>query len=598
MTSTKPAVSRVQLEHTLNVILMSPIFSRAGRSAELLKYLVKHSLDNQIDKLTESTIGVEVFGRDSGFTPNSNNIVRVNAGRLRQKLADFYASPEGTTQRVQITLPERSYEPQFLIDDKVVEPEQIGASALPTAPVAAKTEPTLVEVATNPSTLSRLHHSITAFTTVPMVLLVVLVSVLVSGLYLSTMQDTMQNTMQGNAGQSQVQQSSDNPPGLSAKLLGDSNFQGDYIAAHKHYQQAVTQTPNNSVYLRQLARCQLQLSEYEAAKDNLQSALKLDRIGQSNSAQIAQNLLYLGAYYSKTSQFTPANRHLNDAFDMALNLDVAANQLMAYYSELASNHFRQGQYSQAQDQVSQALALATQQAELPYENMAALYSTRGLVKQVQGQFTKAAIDLHTALDLDIARYGEQHEKVAVRRNNLGILFGNTGQYGQALTQYQTALVIFEKIYGEKHSLVAKAYNNIGLALTYQKKNNDAHTHLAKSMSIHIALYSNESPQVASNLFNIGEVYFQQGQIEQAQSVYQRALTLFTDAFGPQHLHVGLTLEALGNVYVKHGQTDKAQALYTQALPIFNDTYGPEHALSLKVQQLAKVLDDDGLESVL
>jgi hypothetical protein len=75
---------------------------------KLLHYLTKHALDHPGTPLKEHQIATEVFGRSSDFDPQVDSLIRVQAGRLRSKLASFYES-EGAEDPIQIDLPKGSY---------------------------------------------------------------------------------------------------------------------------------------------------------------------------------------------------------------------------------------------------------------------------------------------------------------------------------------------------------------------------------------------------------------------------------------------------------------------------------------------------------
>jgi hypothetical protein len=74
----------------------------------LLHYLAEHSLAQPPTTVKEYQIATEVFGRAAHFDPQSDSTVRVQAGRLRVKLAEYYAS-EGMDDPVVVTLPKGSY---------------------------------------------------------------------------------------------------------------------------------------------------------------------------------------------------------------------------------------------------------------------------------------------------------------------------------------------------------------------------------------------------------------------------------------------------------------------------------------------------------
>jgi hypothetical protein len=88
------------------------INSHSLRSAEslckLLRYLAERALDHPGVPLKEYQIAVEVLGRSGGFDPQSDSAVRVQAGRLRVKLEEYYAH-EGQDDAVVVELPKGSY---------------------------------------------------------------------------------------------------------------------------------------------------------------------------------------------------------------------------------------------------------------------------------------------------------------------------------------------------------------------------------------------------------------------------------------------------------------------------------------------------------
>jgi TolB-like protein len=98
---------RAQLER----LLAAPAFAN-GRHPRLLRYLVERTLAGQGDELKEYVLGVEVFDRRAGFDPRVDTIVRVEARRLRAKLAEYYDGP-GAEDSVIIEIPRDGYMPVF-----------------------------------------------------------------------------------------------------------------------------------------------------------------------------------------------------------------------------------------------------------------------------------------------------------------------------------------------------------------------------------------------------------------------------------------------------------------------------------------------------
>jgi tetratricopeptide (TPR) repeat protein len=84
----------------------------AARSREFLRYAVEHALAGNGGALKEYAIAVDVFDRDAGYDPAVDAVVRVEAGRLRTRLRDYYLD-EGRSDQVLIEMARGGYGAQF-----------------------------------------------------------------------------------------------------------------------------------------------------------------------------------------------------------------------------------------------------------------------------------------------------------------------------------------------------------------------------------------------------------------------------------------------------------------------------------------------------
>lgn len=92
----------------LERVLSSPFFEKSPRQQDLLRYLVKESLAGNAERLKGYTLGVELFGRGVDFDPTTDAIVRVEVGRLRTKLREYYTNGH-QADAVTFDLPKGSY---------------------------------------------------------------------------------------------------------------------------------------------------------------------------------------------------------------------------------------------------------------------------------------------------------------------------------------------------------------------------------------------------------------------------------------------------------------------------------------------------------
>jgi len=93
-------------------ILASDPFRAAPQLSAFLAFIVDRAVAGRGGELKGYTIAVEAFGRSPDFDPQSDPIVRVEAGRLRRALAQYYAG-EGAGDPVRITIPVGAYVPAF-----------------------------------------------------------------------------------------------------------------------------------------------------------------------------------------------------------------------------------------------------------------------------------------------------------------------------------------------------------------------------------------------------------------------------------------------------------------------------------------------------
>ncbi|CAH0341221.1 hypothetical protein [Rhizobium sp. CECT 9324] len=103
---------RDEISQALRTILASQTFSRSERLRSFLKFVVEMEQLGRGHQLKGYTIGIDVFSRDEAFDPGTDPLVRVQAGKLRRLLNQFYAD-EGRNQQVRIRIPIGGYVPIY-----------------------------------------------------------------------------------------------------------------------------------------------------------------------------------------------------------------------------------------------------------------------------------------------------------------------------------------------------------------------------------------------------------------------------------------------------------------------------------------------------
>lgn len=110
------------------------LFTKAERLAHFLSCIVEAELKGESNTLNQNTIAIDVFERGADFDPAADSIVRVEAGRLRAKLREYYETVEDNGE-IRIELPKGSYAPRIHIVSRV---SSETSRAIKAAPGASK----------------------------------------------------------------------------------------------------------------------------------------------------------------------------------------------------------------------------------------------------------------------------------------------------------------------------------------------------------------------------------------------------------------------------------------------------------------------------
>jgi len=129
-------LDRSLVEEQVHRLAASPGLQHAESLCHLLRYLVDHALDKPQEHIKEYQIAVDVFNRAESFDPRLDSTIRVQTSRLRNKLAEYYATL-GANDSVVIEIPRGSYAPLFNIRTPAAVPPAPG----PGVPLPEQPEP-------------------------------------------------------------------------------------------------------------------------------------------------------------------------------------------------------------------------------------------------------------------------------------------------------------------------------------------------------------------------------------------------------------------------------------------------------------------------
>jgi adenylate cyclase len=135
-TATKREPTAAEIREQLERVLGSQCFEQAGRSSKFLRFAAEQTLAGIGERLKGYTIAVEVFGRPADFDAQNDPLVRVEAGRLRRRLAEYYAG-EGKRDELRVDLPRGGYAVVWSYVSAEEPPVLLASASAPDGPTPA-----------------------------------------------------------------------------------------------------------------------------------------------------------------------------------------------------------------------------------------------------------------------------------------------------------------------------------------------------------------------------------------------------------------------------------------------------------------------------
>ena len=114
-------------------ILQSEAFRNAEGLRRLLRFLAAKTAAGEADQLKEYTIGVDGLGKPATYDTHHDAAVRIQVGRLRQKLADYYSN-EGRGDPFIVELPKGRF--KLTCERRVAPPQSASFTRWRTAAIA------------------------------------------------------------------------------------------------------------------------------------------------------------------------------------------------------------------------------------------------------------------------------------------------------------------------------------------------------------------------------------------------------------------------------------------------------------------------------
>lgn len=267
------------------------------------------------------------------------------------------------------------------------------------------------------------------------------------------------------------------------------------------------------------------------------------------------------------------------------------------YDNIGVVYYKQGDYEKALTYHNKALSIRKTIFEENNPDVATSYNNIGSVYESQGEYEKALEYYNKTLNIGKNVLEENHPNMASCYNNIGFVYSKLGDYEKALEYYNKALGIRKTVYGENHPEVASSYNNLGSMYARQGDYDKAVDLFSKALAIKKSILGENHLDVAYSYNNIGVVYYTQGNYEKALEYCCKALAIREFVLGENHPDVAYSYNNIGSIYRGMKDVEKALSYYRRALAIFENKLGPDHqntnAIKAKISEIeAKIKESE------
>jgi hypothetical protein len=115
-------------------ILQSEVFRGSESLRKLLRFLADRSLAGEAENLKEYAVGLDAFGKPADYDPRHDSVVRIQAGRLRQKLSEYYLT-DGKHDPIIVGFPKGGYKIHF--EERPAPPAALNSEIIATTVASA-----------------------------------------------------------------------------------------------------------------------------------------------------------------------------------------------------------------------------------------------------------------------------------------------------------------------------------------------------------------------------------------------------------------------------------------------------------------------------
>lgn len=266
------------------------------------------------------------------------------------------------------------------------------------------------------------------------------------------------------------------------------------------------------------------------AEDCFLKAMHIAQGLPDNDNQLSKSYFRLGMFYHYRGYYLKAAYYYQHALDLDKRLYGSSNRHVAtVLNNLANIHLRQGQYAEAQQLLTEGVAIWKEIGDL--ENMVYITSLiqQAVVYREEERWTEAENLFQHAITL-----GEQIIGVdmGLALDQWGLLYEQQGNLKKAKTLYTQAVKWHETHYGHSDAQLAKSLTFLGSLHLKQENVKHAKLHLQRALAIQEKIFGAVHPDLAITLEQYAKLLRLEHHDEEAQEFDSRVQSMKTRLSAP------------------------------------------------------------------
>jgi hemerythrin len=350
------------------------------------------------------------------------------------------------------------------------------------------------------------------------------------------------------------------------------------------------------IELNHIASLQLKIGDYDAAGENITTALDIVRSKDSrkyfeqkpaliNTLETQARLFAIKGLFDEASDNLKRTESLIDDSKTKISDNLSTDR------ELAGLLILLGRYSNADKLLDELIP--------DYERLYGVTSLRLIEPLVykcrillaNGKYPEAEKIALRANDLALKAYGDNSTKTAPTQKLLSDVYYTFGDYDKAQANVTKAIASQEKQFGRNHIEVAKSISQLAL-IRFHKGDNKQQVEklMLESRDIMEKKLGKDNPQYAEILKNVAILYISEKKYDIAFSSLTQAETIWRTKTGTKNNVNAASIYTLtGDVYYQLKNYKRAEDFYRQAIQLYKTFFSDKHPEYVKVlSKLAKV----------